>query len=671
LGGEARPLSKPPFDDPPFAAARPRGVPRASTLGFAIAALPLAALLLARPWTDVALTRDVYLPIHTAAELLVVVIAFASFAVQWYAGGAAVFREARARFVGTAFFAVAALEACHLFSFPGMPAFIHPSSTERGIYYWLAARTWTVVTLLGALAIDPRSAHPLLRRGPLLVWNLAAVGAIVALDAVLPADRAWFFVEGAGLTDWKLGAEIAYATAAAVGAWLYLRRASGAEAVTYHRIASALGYTTLGAVSLMVYRHPYDPFNLLGHAYLLLSARALLHALFVAAVVRPHAELARSNAELEGLRGHVEGELAETIAQLRDSTHKEAAARAHLEAALATVPGALLMFSRDGTLVLANAAADRLLGIAGSPGRTHAGGLQLLSPKTADGKPLGPEASPIVRALQGATVDGLVLHIAPPGREPAWVAVSAAPVRIPDGGHGAAAVFADVTELVNLQEQREDILRAVSHDLRNPLQIVLLQAQRLKKMTEDEKPRRAADAVLGAARRMEGMIRDLVESARLESGSLVLRREPVQLRRYVDELLAQSAGVLEVGRVRNAVPELVPAVDADPARLDRIVLNLVGNALKYSSEGDVEIRADVNGIGVRVSVSDRGPGIPFDDLPRLFERYHGGGPRSADGLGLGLFIVRKLVEAHGGSIHAESILGQGSTFVFTLPAARV
>jgi signal transduction histidine kinase len=210
----------------------------------------------------------------------------------------------------------------------------------------------------------------------------------------------------------------------------------------------------------------------------------------------------------------------------------------------------------------------------------------------------------------------------------------------------------------------------VSHDLRNPLQIVLLQAQRLGKLLSEDKPLRAAAAVLGAGRRMEGMIRDLVESARLESGSLVLRREPVRLRRYLDDLLEQSAGVLEVGRVRNAVPDLVPPVDADPARLDRIVLNLVGNALKYSSDGDVEIHAEVNGAGVKVTVSDRGPGIPAEDLPRLFERYHRGGLRSADGLGLGLFIVRKLVEAHGGTIHAESVPGHGSTFVFTLPTVR-
>ncbi|HYG68365.1 MAG TPA: MASE3 domain-containing protein, partial [Anaeromyxobacteraceae bacterium] len=146
---------------------RPSSVARASTVGIAVAALPLALLLLASPWTDFHLTGEVYLPLHAAAELLVTVVAFASFAVQWYAGGASVFRDARARFVGSAFFTVAALEACHLVSFPGMSGFIHPSSTEAGIYYWLASRTWMLGALLVALAIDPRSTHPLLRRGPL------------------------------------------------------------------------------------------------------------------------------------------------------------------------------------------------------------------------------------------------------------------------------------------------------------------------------------------------------------------------------------------------------------------------------------------------------------------------------------------------------------------------
>lgn len=647
------------------------GVPMRSALAVALAASPLALLLFVRPWLEVVFPRAWYLPLHASAELLVVAVAFAAFVVMWFASGAGVFVEARARFVGAAFLAVALLEALHLFAFPGMPSFLGGGTTERGIYYWLAARIWTVGSLLGALAIRPSDAHPLLRRGPLLAMNLGAVAALVALDAALPADRAWFFVEGDGLTPLKIAMEGAAGLAAGIAAVLYARRARATGDDAQARLSTALGLSGLAAASLMAYRTAYDPFNLLGHVYLMFSAWTLLQALFVTAVVRPHAALARSNAALERLRGHVQGELADTIAQLRDATRREAAARAQLEAAFAAVPGALLTFSNEGTIVSANAAAERLLGTAAAPGRTHAAGLQILSPATADGAPVTPEASPVTRALRGETVQGVLLRLTPPGRAPVWAAASAAPVRIGDGGNGAVAVFADVSDLVLLQEQREDLLRAVSHDLRNPLQIVLLQAQRLARLVEqDAKAQRAASAVFAAGRRMELMIRDLVESARLERGALVLRREPVPLRSFLSALLADATGVLEVARVRNLVPEELPAVDADPGRLDRILMNLVGNALKYSSAGEVEVRAAHEGGTVRVSVVDRGPGISPNVLPHLFERWQRGGVRSGDGLGLGLYIVRKLVEAHGGAVHAESVPGQGSTFEFTLPAAQ-
>jgi signal transduction histidine kinase len=164
---------------------------------------------------------------------------------------------------------------------------------------------------------------------------------------------------------------------------------------------------------------------------------------------------------------------------------------------------------------------------------------------------------------------------------------------------------------------------------------------------------------------MDRMLRDLADSARSEGGHLELATRPVDLRDFLAELLEASDGVLDAARVDNEVPAGLPAVLADPDRLDRIVVNLVGNALKYS-HGRVVVQAVREGGAVRVSVADRGPGIAPDDLPRIFERYYRGQRHEGEGLGLGLFIVRKLVEAHGGRIWAESRPGEGSTFTFTL-----
>jgi signal transduction histidine kinase len=134
-------------------------------------------------------------------------------------------------------------------------------------------------------------------------------------------------------------------------------------------------------------------------------------------------------------------------------------------------------------------------------------------------------------------------------------------------------------------------------------------------------------------------------------------------------MLQTTDGVLEVARVENAVPSGLPPVLADPDRLDRILTNLLGNALKYSRDR-VIVHAECTHDRVSVSVADRGAGIEADDLPRIFDRYYRGQRHEGEGLGLGLYIVRKLVEAHGGMIWAESREGEGSTFTFTLPMHR-
>jgi signal transduction histidine kinase len=628
----------------------------------AAAAAPIALGLAIRPFVAFELPPAFYLPFHFGTELLIVAIGFATFAVQWYAAGEGSFREARARFVGAALAGVAALEALHLLVFPGMPGFFGPSSTDRGIVFWLAARWWTVVTLVAALAVRPGDDRRILRRGPLLTMSLAAVAAIACLEAVLARRPPVFFVEGRGLTGLKVAAELGAGAIAAAGAVLYAAAARRTGDAVARRLAIALLLQAFAAVAFTLYGTAYDAFNLLGHLYQAVAFWLVFEALFASAVVEPHVALDR-------LRAHVEGELAETIARLRTTSRREADALAELEAALGAVPDGIIQYAPDGSVARFNEAARSLLALDELGSLPIAERFAALRVTRPDGSPLLPEAHPGSRALAGEVVSGDLLRFHAPGGEPRWAAVSAAPIRDAEGGRrGAVAVYADVTELQRLQESREDLLRAASHDLRNPLQIVLLNAERLARAAADGTPgRRTADAVLGAARQMGTILRDLVDSARLERGGLELHLEPVAVRETAERLLAMSAGVLDVSRVRIEVPPGLPAVTADRARLERILANLVGNALKYSA-GRVEIRAEKGDGEVRVVVRDEGPGIPPEDVPRLFDRYWRG-ERRDEGLGLGLYIVRKLVEAHGGRIRAESEPGKGSAFTFTLPLA--
>jgi signal transduction histidine kinase len=649
------------------------------TVGLAVAALPLLALRglsLSLSWPP-----GTYVPLHAAVELAIVVVGFATSAVQWHAAAARGFDDARARFIGAAFLGSALLETAHLLVFPGMSGFFGASSIERGIYYWLLARGGLCCALAASAFVAPSSGRASLRRLPLFASSAAAAALLVALELGLPAPPGLFYHPGSGLTGLKIALEACIAAVAVVGALLHVARGRSGDRVAM-QIAAVLGVMALSEACFSLYASAYDAYNLLGHFYALAAAALGFRALFIGAIVRPYErldqakrDLAASNAHLDALRAHVQGELAVTIARLEEARASEASARGELEAAIAAVPDAMLAFAPDGSIVRMNEAAHRLLGYAADEREASLSERwRGLAPQTPEGKPLAIEDNPALRALRGEIVSGLPLSIARPGKKRAWFTASAAPTRGPDGRlTGAIVAFTDESALEALQSQREDLLRAVSHDLRNPLQIVLLQAERLHRLLPEalEKERRGAERIALAARQMGIMIRDLVEAARMEDGRLVLAREPVELRPFLARLLAHQAGALDASRVRVEVPPSLTKVSADPARLERIVTNLVSNALKYSpSDAEVIVSAAERDGSVEISVRDHGPGIAPDDLPHVFERFfRGKATHKADGLGLGLYVVQLLVDAHGGRVWVESPPGQGATFTFTLARA--
>jgi len=170
---------------------------------------------------------------------------------------------------------------------------------------------------------------------------------------------------------------------------------------------------------------------------------------------------------------------------------------------------------------------------------------------------------------------------------------------------------------------------------------------------------------------MDVLIQDLVDVARLESGQLELDRRPLHPKSFIHELLGRLQGVVDARRIDVEIAEGLPTVSADAARLERICINLLSNALKYSPpESRVSLRAGGRPGEVMFKVSNEGVGIAPEDLPHLFQRYfRASSGKRVEGVGLGLHITRMLVEAHGGRVSAESELGKGATFSFTVPCA--
>jgi len=264
-----------------------------------------------------------------------------------------------------------------------------------------------------------------------------------------------------------------------------------------------------------------------------------------------------------------------------------------------------------------------------------------------------------------------------------WVATHGEP-RFSQSGEflGHIGIMLDITDRKQVEEDRERLfdqqklfVHLISHDLRAPITIIQgyadVLADRLEQQQLDGPLSSATQAIRRGIRRINAMIQDLVDTARGEGGQLALDCAPVVLAEYLPELVERSAPALEAGRIRAAIPADLPPVLADYNRLERMLINLLSNALKYSDPGTpVLISARRTDGQVEVSITDQGCGIPAEVISHLFERfYRVPGERKAEGIGLGLYITKLLVEAHGGRIWVESEPGKGSTFYFTLPVA--
>jgi signal transduction histidine kinase len=236
-----------------------------------------------------------------------------------------------------------------------------------------------------------------------------------------------------------------------------------------------------------------------------------------------------------------------------------------------------------------------------------------------------------------------------------------------------ARLHRDAQEALRLREQ---VLAVVSHDLRNPLYAIELGAEMIERQTTEPPVQKHVATIKRSAERMERLILDLVDMANINAGHLAIQRAPVDACDVVRELIEmydplavdQGITLVRTGDVRGVI------VKADRNRLMQALGNLVGNALKFCTRGGtVTIQAAREQDRVRIAVADTGPGIRVEDLPHLFKPFWSGRARadraSTNGMGMGLYITRAIVEAHDGTIAAANLDSGGARFTITLPLA--
>jgi signal transduction histidine kinase len=254
-----------------------------------------------------------------------------------------------------------------------------------------------------------------------------------------------------------------------------------------------------------------------------------------------------------------------------------------------------------------------------------------------------------------------------------------APISGPDEVRALGGSINAMSQQVQATHQAQrDFLANVSHDLKTPLTSIQGFAQAIQDgaASSPEAVQRSARIIYDEADRLRRLVEGLLDLTKLNAGLRALHREPLDLRALLASLVEKSTLRAQARRLTlNAdLPAQLPAMKGDADRLAQVVTNLLDNAIKYTPAGGrVDLSAGVIPEGLEISVKDTGPGIPPADLSRIFERFYQVDKSRArvggSGAGLGLAITKEIVEAHGGQITAESVVGLGSKFTVRLPLA--
>ena len=367
--------------------------------------------------------------------------------------------------------------------------------------------------------------------------------------------------------------------------------------------------------------------------------------------------------------GTVARALDESVQEVGRRLNEQARDRSRMEAILTGMVEGVIVVDAHGRLQLVNDAARQMLHLhAPAIGRPYLETIRL----------------PAIGELVAATFHGGVpepVQFSPPRDDSRTIIARAAPASAEAGSRagsttltGSVLVLHDITDLRRADQIRRDFVANVSHELRTPLTAIrgYIEALSDGDATGDEQ-RRFLEIIGRHTQRMERLVKDLLRLARLDAGQETLDQSSCDTRGLIEAVVSDLSSAIEARRqrVQVAVSTGAESVRVDPAKMHDALRNLIANAITYAPERTV-IVIDAARLGPRVeiAVSDSGPGIPDEDLKRVFERFYRvekSRARDPGGTGLGLAIVKHLVELHGGSVRAENRAEGGARFVVAVP----
>ncbi|MHB8121607.1 MAG: ATP-binding protein [Desulfuromonadaceae bacterium] len=365
--------------------------------------------------------------------------------------------------------------------------------------------------------------------------------------------------------------------------------------------------------------------------------------------------------------GKLAGVLNDMSERIEDQVQRLSTDKQRLDTILCSMGEGVMVTAPDGVITLVNPSFCRLFSISG----------------VVEGKKLieisrHPDLLEAFNDLGRPDVDELVREISIQPNDITllthWVPLNVDSVR-----QGVVAVFHDISDLKSAENMRRDFVANVSHELRTPVTIIKGYAETLLDgalETDPARARRFVEIIASHSERLTNLINDILTLSSLETKEALIELNPIDVAGTIAKacmLLQERAIQKNIAILNESGTAPLPRIMADQGRLEQVVVNLLENAIKYTPEGGtIRLAAEDDGDFVRVSVADTGIGIPFKDLPRIFERFYRvdeARTREQGGTGLGLAIVKHIVQLHGGAVSVTSEPGKGSMFTFTAKKA--
>ncbi len=579
-----------------------------------------------------------YLFFHWLAEGFSIVIAFAIFAIAWNSRR---FLDNRYfLLVGIAFVFIGGLDFIHTLSYKGMGVFPQ-FGANPATQLWIAARYLEGLTfLIAPLFIERR-------------LNAAAAAAVytVVTGLLLAAMFTWHifptaYVDGAGLTTFKIASEYVISAMLAVAAWELYRRRQDFSPVVVRLLVVALVVTIASEMSFTLYTDVYGISNMIGHLLKVVAYYLVYKAIVETGLQNPYDLLFRN--------------LARSEERLREQEER-------LRWALRGSGSGAWDWNLETGVAWWSPEMYRLWGLPPDTVMTLENSLDTVA---ADDREK--VVSAVNEAVAGHREYQLEYRIRHPERGERW---------IQSMGHGIydiggravrmVGISLDVTEHKKVDDIKDEFIGLVSHELRTPMTVLsgTLHVASLPNIKPEERDLMLRDA-RHSADELAQILDNLVELSRHQAGRLELAVEETDLGPFLRDVVAGEGPRLEGFRVVLDIAETLPPLSIDRVRVRQVLRNLLGNAAQYSPAGtEIRIAVAVHNGEVQVSVIDRGKGMSPEERSRLFTPFErlGETSRSSRGLGLGLMVCKHLVEAHGGRIWVASEPGQGSVFSFTLP----